>query len=116
MSTFTPPQSHAARTSREIGTLHKSEEWWRDQYLDLNLHGYDLRPRYHPDWKPSWRGSGKDFFSVEDGQPSIVSAVFSMLLVLTYCISYVLQWMLHGGAMAGRSCSRSYSLRKGLTS
>jgi len=74
MSTFTPPQSHAAQTSREIGTLHKSEEWWREQYFDLNHHGYDLRPRYHPDWKPSWRRSGKDFFSVEDGQPSILRA------------------------------------------
>jgi hypothetical protein len=62
------------RTSRSIGTLFRSEQWWKDQYYDINRDGYELRPRYHPDWEPSWRQSGKDFFAVEDGQPSIVSA------------------------------------------
>ena len=60
-----------------IGTLFRNEEWWRDQYYEIYNHGYELRPRYHPNWEPSWIGLGKDFFAVEDGQPSIVSALFS---------------------------------------
>ncbi len=30
------------------------ETYWRDLYPFLELHGYTLRPRYHPDWKPVW--------------------------------------------------------------
>ena len=56
--------------------IFKSEEWWRDHYYDIYLRGYELRYRYRPDWEPSWTKSGKDFFNVEDGQPTIVSALF----------------------------------------
>ncbi|KAH9954055.1 hypothetical protein BC827DRAFT_1379648 [Russula dissimulans] len=60
------------RTDREIGTLFPSETWWRDRYHELENHGYTLRPRYHPDWEPSWKQSGKRFFSTEDGQPALL--------------------------------------------
>ena len=60
--------------TREIGTLFDSELWWRDQYQTIEGQGYTLRPRYHPNWRPSWERSGKDFFSAEDGQPTLVSA------------------------------------------
>jgi len=73
MASLTTPQGYTRQTSRTIGTLHRSEQWWRDKYYDLKRSGYELRPRYHPDWEPSWIRSGKDFFSVEDGQPSIVA-------------------------------------------
>jgi hypothetical protein len=53
---------------RQIGGLFRSEMWWRDRYRDLEAHGYRLRNRYHPDWEPSWKRSGKDFFDAEDGQ------------------------------------------------
>ena len=59
----------------KIGTLLKSEVWWRDHYRDIEINGYRLRSRYDPDWQPSWRASGKDFFSAEDGQPTIVSSI-----------------------------------------
>ena len=68
--------------SRDIGTLFRSEVWWREHYDDIKLCGYQLRPRYRPGWVPSWRESNKDFFSVEDGQPCLVSAV---LLVVLHC-------------------------------
>jgi len=74
MSNFMTAQNYTPQTHRTIGTLHRSEQWWSDQYYVLRHHGYGLRPRYHPDWEPSWRGSGKDFFTVEDGQPSILRA------------------------------------------
>ncbi|EIW62129.1 uncharacterized protein TRAVEDRAFT_70311 [Trametes versicolor FP-101664 SS1] len=30
------------------------ETYWRDLFPFLEAHGYTLRPRYHPDWKPVW--------------------------------------------------------------
>jgi hypothetical protein len=77
MPGLTTPQIHAG-PSRTIGTLFRDEEWWRDQYHDIHDRGYKLRTRYHPSWQPSWIESGRDFFAVEDGQPSIVSALFSL--------------------------------------
>jgi hypothetical protein len=58
--------------NRKAGTLVMTERWWRDRYDDIANHGYQLRPRYHPHWEPSWLKSGKDFYAVEDGQPTIV--------------------------------------------
>jgi hypothetical protein len=68
---------------REIGGLFRSEIWWKDRYHDLEAHGYRLRSRYHPDWQPSWKRSGRDFFDAEDGQPTIVSTICPALPALT---------------------------------
>ncbi|KAH8982637.1 kinase-like domain-containing protein [Lactarius hatsudake] len=59
---------------REIGVLFSSELWWRDRYRDIGASGYRLRPRYDPDWQPSWKTSRKDFFTTEDGQPTLLRA------------------------------------------
>ena len=40
----------------------------RDHQQWLQEQGYMLRPRYHPDWKPSWAGTNKDSDDCEDGQ------------------------------------------------
>lgn len=55
--------------------MQKSEIWWRDHQSWLEKQGYLLRPRYLPNWKPSWlddNGSRKDpnkpIFFYEDGQ------------------------------------------------
>jgi hypothetical protein len=64
--------AHDNSSTRRIGTLVKGEEWWRDRYHDIEAQGYRLRPRYHPLWEPSWIKSGKEFYSVEDGQATIV--------------------------------------------
>lgn len=68
---------------REIGSLFDSERWWRDQYRVIENDGYRLRPRYHPEWEPSWKTSGKPFFTMEDGQPTLVSVVCQMFPTLT---------------------------------
>jgi hypothetical protein len=72
--------------SRQIGGLVATEQWWRDRYNEIAERGYQLRPRYHPNWQPSWLKSGKDFYTVEDGQPTIVRvaviAFFSPQLTL----------------------------------
>ena len=59
----------------EIVGLFSWEMWWRDRYHVLESHGYRLRPRYHPDWVPSWKESDKEFLTAEDGQYSVVSVV-----------------------------------------
>jgi hypothetical protein len=66
------------------GDLNMTEWWWRDRYVEIAEHGYNLRPRYRPNWKPSWLKSGKDFFTVEDGQPTIVRVATITLLSSAY--------------------------------
>lgn len=43
------------------------ELWWRDRYTWLDQTGYTLRPRYRPDWKPSWLESKRSRWVCEDG-------------------------------------------------
>jgi hypothetical protein len=57
-----------------------TERWWRDRYNDIEKQGYKLRRRYHPQWEPSWRKTGKDFYTAEDGQATIVRFVLHSLL------------------------------------
>ncbi|KAH8107720.1 hypothetical protein BXZ70DRAFT_884776 [Cristinia sonorae] len=37
-----------------LAKLSPREEFWREKQHFLLTRGYKLRPRYHPDWKPSW--------------------------------------------------------------
>ncbi|KAH9014233.1 hypothetical protein EDB85DRAFT_2097986 [Lactarius pseudohatsudake] len=59
---------------RQAGTLVMTERWWADRYNEIAEQGYRLRPRYHPQWEPSWFKTGKDFYTVEDGQATILRA------------------------------------------
>ena len=36
-------------------TLDEDEIFWRDRYHFFKSRGYILRPRYHPNWEPSWK-------------------------------------------------------------
>jgi hypothetical protein len=54
--------------------LTESEIYWRDHQPWLAGCGYMLRPRYAPDWKPSWEGTKKVYLECEDGHASNVSA------------------------------------------
>ncbi|TBU31676.1 hypothetical protein BD311DRAFT_688661 [Dichomitus squalens] len=53
-----------------------AEYFWRDHQSWLREQGYLLRSRYHPDWKPSWAGTKKNYKACEDGQ---VSGIFGIL-------------------------------------
>ena len=48
--------------------LLEVEHYWRDRSLWLKERGYTLRPRYSPDWKPSWVGSNKRRIDCEDSR------------------------------------------------
>ncbi|KAI0351979.1 kinase-like protein [Trametes cingulata] len=57
---FLPPeiaQRYAEQTRRGLYDLLPSEISWRNRYEYLEKRGYILRPRYHPDWRPSWMGT-----------------------------------------------------------
>lgn len=57
-----------AERERRPGALSPAEVWWRKQYQWLKAQGYLLRPRYAPEWVPSWDGSRRDPFTCEDGR------------------------------------------------
>ena len=63
----------------EEGGLDNGEAFWRENYQFLLDHGYQLRPRYSPDWVPSWIGTNKHRRNFEDG---IYLAVSSYTLLL----------------------------------
>ncbi|KAI0669462.1 kinase-like domain-containing protein [Trametes maxima] len=57
---FLPPEvakRHAENTRNGLYNLLPSEVSWKNRYDFLKARGYLLRPRYHPEWKPSWTGT-----------------------------------------------------------
>lgn len=55
-----------ARLSARLAQLSDYEARWRDRYHFLHSKGYTLRPRYHPEWVPSWLGSDILCYGAED--------------------------------------------------
>lgn len=60
---------------RKPGELYRGEIIWRDNQKWLQESGYALRPRYQPDWVPSWQGTSKDWSKCEDGLGAIVRTI-----------------------------------------
>ena len=52
----------------EPGGIGPHEAWWVERQQALEQAGYMLRPRYRPDWKPSWAGTKKYHGRFEDGR------------------------------------------------
>nr|VWP01567.1 Efflux pump FUB11 (Fusaric acid biosynthesis protein 11) [Ganoderma boninense] len=66
---YVTPESaarHAKDTEEGLYDLLPGEIFWKNRYLFLHDRGYALRPRYHPDWKPSWIGTNRKPFFCED--------------------------------------------------
>lgn len=66
--------------------LDPREVWWRDRYKELSNRGYLLRPRYSPQWVPSWRTSNKDWTGSEDGKRLKVRKSFASVGILPQVI------------------------------
>ncbi|KZV77314.1 hypothetical protein PENSPDRAFT_621715 [Peniophora sp. CONT] len=60
--------SEASGSTHGREKLYLGEQWWASRWSWLIESGYTLRPRYHPDWKPSWNVKKKDARKYEDGQ------------------------------------------------
>ena len=63
------------QTDISEGALFSLEKFWRDRYEWLQHSGYSLRPRYKPNWIPSWRGTDKSYYECEDGVVLWVSLI-----------------------------------------
>ena len=60
------------------GKINEIEVNWRDRYMFLLSQGYRLRPRYHPDWSPSWLGTSLKPWDCEDAIEHFVSSRCSL--------------------------------------
>ncbi|KAI0077232.1 hypothetical protein K474DRAFT_1675023 [Panus rudis PR-1116 ss-1] len=67
---------YAVLTRKGHWDLSPSELFWRDRYEFLSSKGYNLRPRLHPSWKPSWINTNRDPDFCED---SIISLLFRVI-------------------------------------
>ncbi len=54
------------------GKLTINEIFWRDHCVWLRECGYKLRPRFQPDWIPSWTGTDKMSILCEDSERELV--------------------------------------------
>lgn len=85
---------HAEGSTRLLSNrvLQPKEYWWRDHQKWLEEKGYMLRPRFRPEWVPSW-GEGEDiFFKNED---SIFISVGRLLFATVYTHSLSVEGTYH---------------------
>lgn len=66
---------YEAATKRGLFNIQLGEQFWRDRYHALSARGYQLRPRYCPDWQPSWIGTRADPIFCEDSIALVVKSV-----------------------------------------
>lgn len=60
----------AENTSGDIyAKRDENEMFWVARQPHLNRFGYDLRPRYQPDWQPSWGDHPENWIDAEDAMP-----------------------------------------------
>ena len=71
--TTQPSNITTSPPDRRRGGLMNHELYWRERQAWLAEQGYMLRPRYQPDWRPSWYATGRFFFDCEDGHAADVS-------------------------------------------
>jgi len=79
--TNVPPEDQPKRKKYDPEVLLEYEAWWRDRQPWLQDNGYILRPRYRPDWIPSWRGNKKSWTTSEDGLVSSVGQILDAIRV-----------------------------------
>ena len=59
-------RGYAVLTAKGTYSLLDAEVFWKDRYRMFKKHGYALRPRYRPDWSPSWKGTNLNPMYCED--------------------------------------------------
>lgn len=60
------PESRLASIGNSAAQLRGHEMAWRDKQRFLEERGYMLRPRFHPEWVPSWISNGQNPMLQED--------------------------------------------------
>ncbi|EPQ57119.1 hypothetical protein GLOTRDRAFT_127494 [Gloeophyllum trabeum ATCC 11539] len=64
MSDERPPWTDSERFDPNV--LSRNEQYWRDRQKWLQERGYMLRPRFRPEWVPSWKTTNKSPIDCED--------------------------------------------------
>lgn len=69
-----PEEVEGYRKQTEEGRwdLLSYEAFWRERYEYLKARGYLLRPRFQPEWTPSWLGTNRHPTYCEDSIRSMV--------------------------------------------
>lgn len=75
------PSTLVRLPSAELDKLSEAECWWRDHQVWLAEQGYMLRPRYRPDWKPSWNIQPKLLRSMHEDYHALEVCKFSHSIV-----------------------------------
>jgi hypothetical protein len=70
----------------DFSTLEEAEIYWRDRYDWLLEHGYRLRPRYQPDWVPSWKKETDLFASLQEDSYMVPVSLFSLYRLKCFCL------------------------------
>ncbi|KIJ18446.1 hypothetical protein PAXINDRAFT_167045 [Paxillus involutus ATCC 200175] len=75
------------RPRRQPHELGEGEKWWRDHYQWLYDAGYQLRPRYHPEWVASWKTGNLDWIDCEDSMVQLTNPMDATRLSDGRCIA-----------------------------
>ena len=68
-----PYMTSQSSTTSHFDSLGLTEIFWRDTFTWFKDQGYQLRPRFAPDWIPSWLGTSKFRLQCEDGHSLLMS-------------------------------------------
>jgi hypothetical protein len=87
MPELTPRLFNLGITSSGPDKRTPAENRWVSYQPYLLSKGYNLRPRYRPDWVPSWKGTGRSPYDCEDRGDTLVSipsssSIFTALISL----------------------------------
>lgn len=75
-------KAYAELTERGTYNLLSAEIEWRNRYTALASEGYLLRPRYRPNWSPSWRGTNLHPTYCEDSVNILVRRIPVFLCIV----------------------------------
>ncbi|KIK80108.1 hypothetical protein PAXRUDRAFT_833708 [Paxillus rubicundulus Ve08.2h10] len=75
------------RPRRQPHELGEGERWWRDHYQWLYEAGYQLRPRYHPEWVASWKTRNLDWTDCEDSMVQLTNPMDATRLSDGRCVA-----------------------------
>jgi len=87
MSEVPPPLTEDQASVRseiptDFSTLHGGERYWRDRQQWLASCGYMLRPRYRPDWVPSWGTDDLRWWLYEDAIATLHSKIMDAIRIV----------------------------------
>ncbi|KAI9059877.1 kinase-like protein [Trametes sanguinea] len=87
------------RTQEGLYNLLPKELFWQTRYRFLYDHGYVLRPRYTPGWKPSWKGTNLDPIFCEDSIMLLDYQVMDATRTATRELVAIKSFLRHGQEM-----------------